>query len=119
MRPSNKMLRGLALTGAMVLLASCSQYLDRRETVSLNAGDAIAADRVTMMVDPWPRVSAQRNIRFNGERMQSAVARYRTNRVIGPKVDGTSAAYEAQQAPSAPSEGGGPKPVGPTITNTN
>ena len=25
-----------------------------------------------MMVDPWPRVSADKNIRFNGERMQQA-----------------------------------------------
>ena len=119
MRPSNNMLRGLALAGVLVLLASCSEYLDRRETISLNGGDAMASDRVTMMVDPWPRVSADKNIRFNGERMQKAIARYRTNKVIAPKVDGTSTAYEAQQAPEASQEGAAPKPVGPTITITN
>lgn len=116
MRPSTNLLRGLALTGGLVLLAGCSQYLDRREAISLNAGDAIAADRVTMMVDPWPRVSANKNIRFNGERMQHAVARYRTNKVIDPTNNGTSTAYGAQQSPSAAADNAGPKPVGPTIT---
>ena len=37
MRPSNNLLRGLALAGVLVLLAGCSEYLDRRETISLNA----------------------------------------------------------------------------------
>ena len=45
MRPSNNLLRGLALTGALVLLAGCSEYLDRRDAISFNAGDAIAADQ--------------------------------------------------------------------------
>lgn len=116
MRPSTKLLRGLALAGASLLLAACSEYLDRREAVSLNAGDAMAANRVTMMVDPWPRASADKNIRFNGDRMQKAVARYRTNKVISPAGEGTSTAFEAQKDPSAPSEGDVPKPVGPTVT---
>jgi len=116
MRPSTNLLRGLALTAVLVLLAACSEYFDRREGISLNAGDALAADKVTMMVDPWPRVSADKNIRFNGERMQSAVARYRQNKVIEPKGSGTSDAFEAQQgAPPAP-ESTAPKPVGPTAT---
>lgn len=116
MRPSNNLLRGLALTAVLVLLAGCSEYLDRRDSVSLNAGDALASNQVTMMVDPWPPVSAKKNIRFNGQRMQSAVQRYRTNKVISPSIDGTSNAYQAQKNPSAPSEGAAPKPVGPTIT---
>jgi len=116
MRPSTNMLRGLALTGVLILLASCSEYLDRRETISLNGGDAMAADRVTMMVDPWPRHSADKNIRFNGERMQKAVARYRADKVVDPQGDGTSNAYQAQKNAPPPSEGPAPKPVGPTIT---
>lgn len=116
MRPSNNLLRGLALTAVMVLLAGCSEYLDRRETISLNAGDAMAANRVSMMVDPWPRVSADKNIAFNGERMQKAVARYRENKVTGPANGNTSDAYDAQKNPSAAAEGAAPKPVGPSIT---
>ena len=116
MRPSTNLLRGLLLAGVSLLLAACSEYLDRREAISFNAGDAMAANRVTMMVDPWPRVSADKNIRFSGERMQKAVGRYRANKVIDPSGDGTSNAFEAQKSPSAPSEGDVPKPVGPTVT---
>ncbi len=116
MRPSNNLLRGLALTGTLLLLAACSEYFDRRDAISFNAGDAIAADKVTMMVDPWPRVSADKNIRFNGERMQRAVARYRENKVIDPKGAGTSDAFKAQQGSKAADESAAPKPVGPTVT---
>ena len=96
----------LALFGVAVLgiaLSGCSSadlYLDRRETVVPYAGDAKAINQVTMMVDPWPPYSANRNIAFNGERMQGAVERYRTRNVI-PPVNATtsSVAYtQAQQA---------------------
>ena len=55
-------------------LAGCSDdaYLDRRETVALHAGDAMATNRVTHTIDPWSPASANRNIAFNGERMQTA-----------------------------------------------
>ena len=56
------------------------------------------------MVDPWPPSSANKNIAFNGEKMQTAVERYRQGRVI-PPVNATtsSVAYQqaAQQAGSA------------------
>ena len=116
MRPSSKMWRALALVGTLALLGGCSQYLARQEGITANAGDAMAADRVSMMVDPWPRASANKNIAFNGERMQSAVARYRTNKVIPPTIDGTSGAFQAQQAPAAAATPAAPAPVGPTVT---
>jgi len=59
-------------------------YLDRRDNISLHAGDAIATNRVTQMYDPWPAHSANNNIAFNGQRMQTAVERYRHNRVTTP-----------------------------------
>jgi hypothetical protein len=82
-------------------LAGCSDiYFDRRETITLHSGDAVATDRVTQMIDPWPPASANRRIAYNGEKMQTAVERYRTGRVI-PPVNATtsSVAYtQAQQA---------------------
>jgi hypothetical protein len=88
--------RPLAAALAVVLigswLAACSQpdlYLDRRETVGQSSGDAIAANAVTQMVDPWPANAGNKNIAFNGQKMQSAIERYRTNRVI-PPVDPTT-----------------------------
>ena len=73
----------LALCALAVALSGCSDlYFDRRETIAPSAGDAKAINQVTMMVDPWPPASANRNIAFNGIVMQRAAARYRTGRVI-------------------------------------
>ena len=71
------------------LVAGCSDpglYLDRRDSIALSAGDAIAANKVTQMYDPWPAHSGDTNIAFNGQKMQSAIERYRTN-VVTPPVD--------------------------------
>jgi hypothetical protein len=86
-------------------LAGCSDiYFDRRETIVPSAGDAVAANKVVMMVDPWPPSSANKNIAINGEKMQTAVERYRQGRII-PPVNATtsSVAYQAaaQQAAGA------------------
>ena len=64
--------------------AAPTSYLDRRETISLGGGDAIAANKVTQIVDPWPAYSGNKNIAFNGQKMQTAVERYRTGKVIQP-----------------------------------
>ena len=75
----------VAVIGLGISLAGCSDiYTDRRETVALSAGDAIAANEATQMVDPWPPNSGDKNIASNGQKMQSAVERYRTGKVIQP-----------------------------------
>ncbi len=80
----------VAAAGLSVWLAGCSDiYLDRRETIALGAGDAVAGNEITQMVDPWPPASGDRNIAFNGQKMQTAVQRYRTDKVY-PPVDPTS-----------------------------
>jgi len=89
----------LAATMLAVSLSGCSDiYFDRREHIVPNAGDAMASNRVTHMVDPWPAASANRNIAFNGEVMQQAVERYREGRVIPPVNATTSSAAYARAA---------------------
>lgn len=78
---------GLAVIGLVLLLAGCSNadlYLDRRDNIALSGGDAVAGNSVEQMVDPWPPYSGDKNIAFNGEKMQQAVARYRTGKIIEP-----------------------------------
>lgn len=104
MRPVSKIMRALALAALLAALSGCAEYLDRRDGIALNAGDAVATDKVAQMVDPWPRVSADKNIAFNGAKMESAVERYRTNKVYPPNGTGTSNAYQA----SASSSGNAP-----------
>jgi len=111
MRPSSNAMRCLALAVALATLAGCSEYIDRRDAIALNSGNALASDRVTHMVDPWPRDSANRDIAFNGAKMETAIERYRTNRVIQPRGIGTSATYEA-----APAAQNNAAPVGQTVT---
>ena len=49
---------GGALLAAM--LGGCSDiYFDRRDTVTLYSGEAMAANRVTQTIDPWPAASGQ------------------------------------------------------------
>ena len=91
----------LSVLSLAFLLGACSDiYFDRRETIGLAAGDHSATNAVAHMVDPWPRHSANRDIAFNGEKMQSAVERYRTNRVIQP-VNATTSSVAYQQAQQA------------------
>ena len=67
--------------------------------ISLSAGEALASDRIAQIADPWPKVSAQKNIAFNGQKMQGAVERYRTNKVTPPvSATTSSASYQAQSS---------------------
>jgi PBP1b-binding outer membrane lipoprotein LpoB len=103
MQPTNTFLRSLACAvGLALLLAGCSEYTDRRETIALSGGNALATDRLTEMVDPWPAASADRNIAFNGSKMQSAVQRYRTNQIIQPNGNSTSGSYSQQGSGNPP-----------------
>jgi hypothetical protein len=98
----------LATLGGMV--AGCSDlYFDRRESISLASGDAIAANKAAQMVDPWPASSVKRDVAYNGEKMQGAVERYRQGRTIPPVNATTSSlAYQqAQQAANSASSGQG------------
>lgn len=73
------------------ILAGCSGvYLDRRDTISLSGGDAVASNKVAQMIDPWPREAANPNIAFNGERIQRGIERYRTGRTTGLQTTSTS-----------------------------
>jgi hypothetical protein len=80
----------LALAATTLLGACTDIYLDRRDTVSLAAGDAVAANKIVHMVDPWPVRAGDRNIPHDGERMAAAAERYRTDKVKSLAGTGTS-----------------------------
>ena len=78
-----------AATGVLlaITLTGCADpglYLDRRDSIALGAGDAVATDAALQTIDPWPPQSMNTRIVENGQRMQSAVERYRTNAVTQP-----------------------------------
>lgn len=90
-------------------------YLDRRDSIELSAGDANAHNIAVQMVDPWSRYAGNKNIAFNGQRMQAGVERYRNNQVIPPSGIASSAVYAAPSSsnPAAPANNN--TPVGPTV----
>ena len=90
------------------LLGACSDmYYDRREGVSFEAGNAVASNNAVQIIDPWPAAAARRGIASNGQRVQSAIERYRNNKVTPPQGTDTSSVKYAPvlAAPVAPSGG--------------
>lgn len=108
----NNALRATVLATVLASVAGCSEYTDRRDVISIRGGDAVQADKVAQMVDPWPRASADRNIAFNGAMMEGALARYRSGSVIRPAGTGTSASYQPPQNQNAQNN---TAPLGPTV----
>jgi type IV pilus biogenesis protein CpaD/CtpE len=95
-------LRGITIAAlaATTMLGACTDmYLDRRETVSLEAGNASAANKAIQTIDPWPAYAARQDIAYDGERAAAAAERYRTNKVTPPTGIGTSSVKYEQQAP--------------------
>ena len=111
-KPMVTHMRRLTLMLAVTTLAGCSEYLDRTDTMSLQSGNALQTDKLTHMVDPWPAVSADRNIAFDGAVSQAAVARYRAGRVTQPRGlnDSGGGGGNNSAAPSANAA-----PLGPTV----
>ncbi len=73
-----------------------AQYLQRSDTVTLDAGNAKETNAVTHVIDPWPRYVGNRRIPGNGQRLTGAVERYRdvsklpqAPRPIVPLIDST------------------------------
>jgi hypothetical protein len=112
---SDRPFRARAIAPALLmvaLLGACSDlYYDRRESVSFQAGNSIASNAAVETIDPWPTAAAHREIAGNGQLVQGAIERYRTNKVVPPQGTGTSSVKYAPllAAPVAPS-GGGPNP---------
>jgi hypothetical protein len=88
------------------ILGGCSDtYYDRRETVSSGVGDAIAVNKATQMVDPWPRDSMNTRIARNGQLVQAAQDRYNRGKAFTPVLPtATSKDYLAVQQQAASSQ---------------
>jgi hypothetical protein len=85
------------------LLAGCSDpglYLDRRDAIARGAGAAVAANAAMQTSDPWPPQSGNTHIASNGQKMQSAIERYRTNTVTPPVSPMTL--QSSNQSPTTP-----------------
>ena len=60
-------------------------WFEHRDTITLQARDAVARNKALQMRDPWPPYVANRNIPFHGQKMGNAIDRYKTDTVIVPE----------------------------------
>jgi type IV pilus biogenesis protein CpaD/CtpE len=68
----------LALALAPVLCcAGCNDYLSRRDTATLESGEAVQANMAIHVIDPSPPASARIVNNTDGERLQRGIERYR------------------------------------------
>jgi hypothetical protein len=89
MTVSQLLIRLLAITTSLIWLSGC-EYFDRRETISLHAGDAVASNIAIHTIDPWPYEAANQRIPGDGQRTADAVERYRKGEAIAPRGLGTT-----------------------------
>ena len=91
MLPTKSRALAFAVLAASLSLGACTDmYLDHRDSVSFEAGNANASNKAIQTIDPWPAYAGERTIAYNGERAAAAAERYRQNKVTPPKGIGTS-----------------------------
>jgi hypothetical protein len=64
------------------LTAACADYTARRDTVTAQSGDAVAANRALHTLDPWPRASANTDIPVSGAKIVDAIERLNAPRPL-------------------------------------
>ncbi len=69
--------RVIAIAALAMMTAGCDDYLERRETITLGAGDANAVNRATQTIDRWPEAARHDRWLSDGERGRRAVEAYR------------------------------------------
>lgn len=72
----------LAISAILVLsaisLGGCVDYMERRDTITLSAGEAQAWNRTAHVSDPWPPYVMNTQIPGDGQRTAVVIRRYST-----------------------------------------
>lgn len=110
-------MREIVLGLVAAALAGCAgndegaRYLQRKDTVTLSAGDASRANITAQTLHPWPPGVGDRNIPMQGVRAASAMKNYRCG-----NVDNRGPVQTNSQTQTQPTAGGGT--VSQTTTET-
>lgn len=87
------------VAGLAMACGGCNDYLARRDTASAGSGDAVQANMVVHVIDPWSRPSRRIDHSMDGERLAHAMERYRNPTTA---TFGGAPAGAPLGAPSAP-----------------
>ncbi len=69
--------RLLAAAAVSTMLAGCATYLDRTDAIAFDHGEAVRANIVQHVIDPWPAHAQNTRLTTNGQRAVTAVRSYR------------------------------------------
>ena len=73
---SSRNSRWLPLAVLLAVPAGCADYANHRDTVTLAAGDAVAANAAIQTIDPWPPGAERTVILSDGRRIKVTIDRY-------------------------------------------
>jgi hypothetical protein len=93
---------------AVLGLAACDKYVDRRDQVTFGAGDAIAFNKAAQIIDPWPAQARTVTHGMRGEQAEAALAKLR-KRETGDDSGSPAATPSTSQLSPAPAGGAQPK----------
>ena len=94
-----KLINGIGLAiGLSIAAGGCQEYLDRRDTVSLGVGDAIAVNKAAQTIERFPEAANHTRWRSDGERARIGIERYRTRTIPDASATGES---NGSSAPAA------------------
>jgi hypothetical protein len=108
MRPRARRLACLAAALAGVLASSgCHDaYIARRDGVTFQAGDAVAANKAMHIIDPWPASASSARLPASGTRAVAAIERLETRQAQGGAAPGSAGGPgPSAQAPGATAAG--------------
>jgi len=85
------------------VLAGCYEsHLARRDALSPWSGDAMAANRAILTIDPWPKAAWNKHLTHDGKRLAKAGDHYRDP----PEPTFAEQNPELTQLPAQPQTGG-------------
>jgi hypothetical protein len=76
----------------LMALSGCVDYLERRDTITLAAGDAQDWNKVVHTADPWPPYAMNNHIPGDGKRTAQVIQRYSTGNSTSSGNAGSDAA---------------------------
>lgn len=61
-------------------LLGCRDYLDRKDSINLGAGNAVAENKIAQTIDPWPPGAFKKHHTTDAKRTDTAIKRYEENK---------------------------------------
>lgn len=87
----------ITLSGLTLGLSGCSEpYMHRQDRIAASAGDAVEANKVLHIADPWPRGSFGHTA-VSGRRVEPSIERYNSST---PGLGASRATAAAAPSPS-------------------